>query len=697
MKIAVLYNRRSRQVINHFGIPSREKYGLASIQRVVTALERGGHEVAAFEADKHLPVQLETFMPKALTGERPGLVFNLAYGIQGQARYTHVPALLEMLGLPYVASDPLGHALALDKVVAKMIFLQHGIPTPEFAVLEDENFRAPQLEYPLVVKPKNEAVSFGLRVVYDEAELREAASNILREFGQAVLAERYIEGREINVGLLGNGAPEALPVAELVFAEGPRIYTEADKKGKTGGRVSVRVPAEVEPHIAARAQEIARRAFTSLGLRDCARVDMRLDADGRLWVLEINSLPSLGEHGSYAQAAAAAGLDFTALVHRLVDVATTRVFGTRTPAPSPRGPLLEAVSAERDAIERSLEARVAAGARADEPESLRQAAEEFGACVGALGLTSRRTFGDGRTLWLYETAATCRGGTLLLVPLASRRDDAPVAFRREPEWLYGEGVGTCAARTVVEFALRTVASTLPHARLGVVLCAGDVAGDPRLVELATEAAHVLVVEPTASADRVITGRRGQRRYRLRASAPSRRIAGTLQGPLDPVPWFVERAAAIAALPRPDEHTTIEITAIHTHADPGSAPHRLDADVVVSFADPEAGARLAASLQALVEPEHLRFVAEHPAMLETAENTRLAEALRTVAGTWDLPLVAKTSVVPSIAGGLPPSVPVACGLGPAIAHPNTEREAVRRASLVQRTLLLAAWLERAAAS
>ena len=124
MKIAVIYNRESRKVINLFGQPNREKYGLAAIRRITSSIKKGGHQVQAFEGDKDLIDNLEEFMPRTLVGERPGMAFNLGYGIQGQARYTHVPSILEMVGVPYVGSGPLAHSLALDKVVAKMLFVR---------------------------------------------------------------------------------------------------------------------------------------------------------------------------------------------------------------------------------------------------------------------------------------------------------------------------------------------------------------------------------------------------------------------------------------------------------------------------------------------------------------------------------------------------------------------------------------------
>ena len=112
MKVAVVYNRGTGNVINLFGMPNREAIGLQTIGRIVSALKAGGHhQVVAMEGDKDLVDRLEEFMPRVVKGERPGLVFNVSYGVQGQARYTHVPSILEMVGIPYVASGPLAHSL----------------------------------------------------------------------------------------------------------------------------------------------------------------------------------------------------------------------------------------------------------------------------------------------------------------------------------------------------------------------------------------------------------------------------------------------------------------------------------------------------------------------------------------------------------------------------------------------------------
>jgi D-alanine-D-alanine ligase len=109
--------------------------------------------------------RLQNFMPRVIGREQIGMVFNMAYGIQGESRYTHIPSMLEMLGIPYVGSGPSGHSLALDKTITKIIMQKHQVPTPEFWVFSGAGDDLSLVTYPVIVKPKMESVSFGLKVV----------------------------------------------------------------------------------------------------------------------------------------------------------------------------------------------------------------------------------------------------------------------------------------------------------------------------------------------------------------------------------------------------------------------------------------------------------------------------------------------------------------------------------------------------
>jgi D-alanine-D-alanine ligase len=393
-------------------------------------------------------------MPRVLKGELPGLAFNLSYGIQGQARYTHVPSILEMVGIPYVGSNPLAHSLALDKVVAKMIFQQNDLPTPDFVVIKDKDFEPPKIPYPLIVKPKNEAVSMGIQVVHNLEELQKAAKVILEDFNQSVLVEQYIDGREINVGLLGNNPPDALPPCEITFGKGgPEIYTIEDKKGLSGRKIDWICPVPIGEKLTQECQRIAKEAFTSLGCYDAARVDMRLDKKGRLFILEVNSLPSLGEHGSYTTAAQHAGLDFAALVNRMVDVASARYFGTPHPPKvvtrekDKRKAIFSFITSRRDLIDRSLEEWISISSRTSDPIGNKLVISTLDKRLQSLKLKPDLEFTDERSAWTWTTTSGLKEGTLLIghTDVPNELDIPKESFRREPEWLYGEGIGTSRA------------------------------------------------------------------------------------------------------------------------------------------------------------------------------------------------------------------------------------------------------------
>jgi D-alanine-D-alanine ligase len=705
MKVAVVYNRDSRSVINLFGQPNREKYGLKTIKRIVDALKKGGHQAVSFEGDKDLIRNLEEFMPRTLKGERPGMVFNLSYGIQGQARYTHVPGILEMVGIPYVGSGPLAHSLSLDKVVAKMLFRQAGLPTPDFAVLETPDDELPELTYPLIVKPKNESTSFGLKVVADEAELRDAARVIFEEFNQPVLVEQYIDGREINVGLLGNGPPEVLPPAELVFGDGPRVYTLEDKRKKSGREVTVQCPADLEPAIDERARGLARRAFEVLGCVDCARVDMRLDEDGNIYILEINSLPSLGEHGSFTHAAEAIGLDYAGLVNRLVDEASQRYFGTASPpVPSTKDtPADERAFAyltqRRDRLEKRLEEWTARSSRTDDPVGLRAAMGELDKTFTELGLTNvLRSEDDGHAA-LWTTPGGLAGGRLLIahvdVPLP--RDAVGTLFRRDPEWLHGEGIGSSRAPLVsLEWALRALKSqgALKKAKLGVLVHTDEGQGCRYSKEVirraAEDAAEVLVLRPGLDDGRVVIGRRGLRRYRLVVERQARRLGRVSKKP-DALAWLAERVPKLHALTDKKGRVAIGVSSIDTQAYPLHLPHRVTAELLVSYGSQRALEGVDEQLRQLLRDKgvsvSLEVESDRPPMAERAATKALAARFAGEGERWDIAIGSDTSSLPSAAGLVPEGTPVLCGVGPVATDLSTPQERVQRISLIQRTLVL----------
>ncbi|GAB4330016.1 MAG: hypothetical protein Kow0037_05440 [Calditrichia bacterium] len=333
MKVAIIYNKDTSGVINTFGMQNKEFYNEATVRKVAESLEKGGHNVSILDGNKQIIERLENFMPKISEGEPMGMVFNMAYGIQGESRYTHIPSLLEMLGLPYVGSSPSGHAIALDKVLTKIIWKNHGLPTPDFWVFNSSSEDMSGVKFPVIVKPKMESVSFGLRVVKNASDLKDAVDFIISEFNQPALVEEFVRGREFCVGLLGNSPVEPFPVLEIDLEGNPdAIQTVDDKRHRPKRKIC---PADIPNELAEKMQKISIEAFKALNLRDFARVDIRLDENNQIHLLEINSMASLGETGSYITAARVAGYDFSTLVNRMLEVAAIRYFSTVWPTIQP--------------------------------------------------------------------------------------------------------------------------------------------------------------------------------------------------------------------------------------------------------------------------------------------------------------------------------------------------------------------------
>ncbi|KPL08063.1 hypothetical protein AMJ86_02000, partial [bacterium SM23_57] len=305
---------------------NREWYPEETINIVVNALKWGGHDVDLIAADRHLLTKLNKFLPK-LSKRRPnGIVLNLALGVQGKCRYTHVPAILEVAGIPYTGSSPMGHALAQDKVIAKQVFKSNGLPTPDYRVFLSPELEPPHLKYPVIVKPRGEAASFGLKIVNNDQSLSETVSQLFTEYKQPALVEQFIEGREVNVAVLGNHPPKALPVLELKMDNGPRaIYNYEAKFPRSGEkRVKMICPAKLPSETTAYIQELAVQAFQVLNVYDFGRVDFRLDKYNRPFLLEMNSMASINPHSSFVTAAKTAGIFYNQLINRIIEVAVER-------------------------------------------------------------------------------------------------------------------------------------------------------------------------------------------------------------------------------------------------------------------------------------------------------------------------------------------------------------------------------------
>lgn len=294
-----------------------------TIQAVREAIAAAGHEVIDLEATADLPALIET--------ARPDLVFNMAEGIKGRNRESQVPALLELLDIPYSGSDPAALNIALDKALAKKIVRTHGILTPNFFLMQTGKERCPRdLRFPLIVKPVAEGSSKGVHatsVVENEAELREAAQKMIAKYDQAALVEDYIGGREFTVGMLGERRPKVLPPMEVVFLDQreTRPVYSFEFKQDWSSKIRYDVPATLEPQQLRALERAARECFIALGCRDVARVDFRMDDAGKIYFLECNPLPGLTPGWSdLVLIARAAGIEYNALIAEILSGAFRR-------------------------------------------------------------------------------------------------------------------------------------------------------------------------------------------------------------------------------------------------------------------------------------------------------------------------------------------------------------------------------------
>jgi D-alanine-D-alanine ligase len=294
-----------------------------TIQAVREAIEAAGHEVIDLEATADLPSLIEV--------AKPDLVFNMAEGIKGRNRESQVPALLELLDIPYSGSDPAALNIALDKALAKKIVRQHGILTPNFFTMSTGKERLPRdLRFPLIVKPIAEGSSKGVHatsVVENEAELRDAAQKMIAKYAQPALVEEYIGGREFTVGMLGERRPKVLPLMEVVFLDSSetRPVYSFEFKQDSSSKIRYDVPAALEPSQLKGLERAARECFIALGCRDVARVDFRMDETGKIYFLECNPLPGLTPGWSdLVLISKAAGIEYNALIAEILSGAIRR-------------------------------------------------------------------------------------------------------------------------------------------------------------------------------------------------------------------------------------------------------------------------------------------------------------------------------------------------------------------------------------
>jgi D-alanine-D-alanine ligase len=305
-RVAVVRNRASLDVIGRLGRPAPAKHRRQKVRPPVKALREQGFDVRVVEGDMTLFGELRRFLPPdPRRGTPGGIVLNLATGVQGEGRFSQVPAMLEMAGVAYTGPDPMAHARLADRFTLLTLLHQAGIPVPRHVLVSHARQRV-DLDYPLVVGPRFEPDGEKI-VAPDRRSLKAAVRATARGYGHPAVVEEIAGGREIRVALLGNHRLECLPLVEHSAQEGTRVC-----------------PAPLDDAVAERVRDCARAAYRAAGCRDYARIDLRVSRTGEPCVVDVRWADQFSRRGSFVQAAEAAGYTFPALMRRVVDEAARR-------------------------------------------------------------------------------------------------------------------------------------------------------------------------------------------------------------------------------------------------------------------------------------------------------------------------------------------------------------------------------------
>jgi D-alanine-D-alanine ligase len=305
-----------------------------SAKAIAAALREAGHTV---ELTGVHGVEVYAVLDR-VRRDRPDLLFNLCESMDNDSRNEPTFAgLLDLMKIPYTGADLLALASCLYKHRTKEILDAHGVPTPPYRILRSEADLAAAvgLDYPWFVKLAHEDASLGIteaNVVRSHAELAARTRELWAEYEEPVLAERYIEGREVNVTILGwRETTQVLPLHEIDFAamppDRPRIVSYAAKWDERHVDYAGTKPVPLRglaPDVIANIERVAQAAYRAVDLRDYGRVDIRVDAGGIPWVIDVNPNPDISPDAGVCRAAAAAGMSYPQVVARIAELALAR-------------------------------------------------------------------------------------------------------------------------------------------------------------------------------------------------------------------------------------------------------------------------------------------------------------------------------------------------------------------------------------
>ena len=323
LKVGLVYNLK-KHITSHVADAEAEYDNIETVYAIREALEDDHCRVELMEADETLP--------ERLAKHTVDIVFNIAEGIRGRGREAEVPALCNMMRIPYTGSDETTLCIALDKALTKRILSTYHIRTPKYRVIgRDQTRIGGGFTFPAIVKPNAEGSSKGISdvaIVSDIKALRALAEKNIRDYGQDMLVEEYIPGREFTVGILGNGEDtHVFPPMEIIYLDKETEYNIYSFTVKQNYEKLIRYksPADVDAQIEAEMVRTARKVYDVLQCRDFTRMDFRLAPDGKLYFIEINPLPGLAPgYSDFPMLADFNGTDYTTLVRGVLGAALKR-------------------------------------------------------------------------------------------------------------------------------------------------------------------------------------------------------------------------------------------------------------------------------------------------------------------------------------------------------------------------------------
>jgi D-alanine-D-alanine ligase len=726
MKVALIYNETKidpNDVINVFGMPTKEHYSPKAVERVARALEKGGHNVKVIEGDIHVMDELREFMPKVISGDKPGMVFNMAYGIQGQNRYTHIPAMMEMLGIPYIGSSPQGHAVVQDKVMTKIVLQKNNIPTPGFWVFRTPDEKYDDLIFPVIVKPKLESTSMGMEVVDNWEDLRKAVQVQIEKFTQDILVEQFIPGREFAIGLLGNGPNlEVLPIVEIDLEGDPNKIQTKDDKVKKGGMDKI-CPAPLSKEKTEELKRLSIEAFNRLGLNDYTRVDVRMDKDDNFHILELNSMASLGLGGSFFHAAKTAGYTYESLINKILDVASMRYFGENTEMLHKTDEKIDLSKPLRTltrtylrghihSLKETLEDFVNLNTHVFNIDNVNELGIMISKRLNHLGFTEQNhkqfEIGDFR----YFTNHSAEKNDVLIISHLDTHYGPHdlVSYREDDDRIYGSGVAESKGGLVVmlgAFHALRFAKRLKKLKCGVFLTSDDSLGgkySKKLVEeYAKRSKYILGLKSASIDGGLIVSCYGRNDYQIRFSSSTEKDTVQLHGI---IPVLSKKILALEKLSKNEKDYQIRTTSIVSKGTYGHTPNFATLSIICSFKTPKLGSELDEQIRKLMRKHEdgmpsldveINLTGTRLPVEEMESDKKFYELVDEIAKLLEIKIKRHTQFVSSDISNVPAELPAIDGFGPIGNKYRSPSEFILHDSIVDRAALLASVIFRCSKS